>query len=215
MNENNNFTITRDSLEKNKHISNNMRGSTFHLHTHILYDIRTHLGPEEKNYLEIGSYAGGSMSLISSHDYPTKCITVDLGYPVNKDVVNHNVNNFKNPKSTFKYIQGNSQNINTINEVKLECNEFDFIFIDGDHSYQGVLLDFNNYSPMLKKGGYLCFDDYLDSEYSPEVKGVVDDIVKTLNKDEYKVIGLLTYHELKDFTELKSNNIFVIQKLNN
>jgi hypothetical protein len=74
MNKNYNFTITKESLEKNKFISNNMDGNTFHLNTHILYDIRTELGDGLKNYLEIGSYAGGSMSLISSHPFPTNCM---------------------------------------------------------------------------------------------------------------------------------------------
>jgi cephalosporin hydroxylase len=215
MKENNNFIITRDSLEKNKFISENMEGSTFHLHTHILYDIRTHLGEGLKNYLEIGSYAGGSMSLVSSHIYPTKCITVDLGSPINKTVVESNVLKFKNPNSEFKYIQGNSQDVNTINQVKNECDEFDFLFIDGNHSTLGVLLDFQNYSPLVKKGGYICFDDYLDYEFSPEVKGSVDSIVEKLDKSEYNIIGSLSYEHLNEFTQLKSNNIFVIQKLNN
>lgn len=212
MKENDNFTITVDSLEKNKFISENMVGSTFHLHTHVLYDIRTHLGSEIKNYLEIGSYAGGSMSLISSHPYPTKCITIDLGVPINKDVVESNVLKFKNPNSDFTYIQGNSQDIRTINQVKSECNEFDFLFIDGDHSRLGVLLDFNNYSPLVKKGGYICFDDYMDNTYSPQVKPTVDEIVGKLNTSEYIIIGSLTYEELNKFTDLPSNNIFIIQK---
>ena len=215
MKENNNFIITRESLDKNKIISKNMEGSTFHLHTHILYDIRTNLGEGLKNYLEIGSYAGGSMSLVSSHIYPTKCITVDLGSPINKTVVESNVLKFKNPNSEFKYIQGNSQDVNTINQVKNECDEFDFLFIDGNHSTLGVLLDFQNYSPLVKKGGYICFDDYLDYEFSPEVKGSVDSIVEKLDKSEYNIIGSLSYEHLNEFTQLKSNNIFVIQKLNN
>lgn len=215
MRENNQFKITKESLEKNKFISDNMNGNTFHLHTHILYDIRTHLGEDVKNYLEIGSYAGGSMSLISSHPYPTNCVTVDLGLPINKEVVESNVLKFKNDNSSFKYIQGNSQSIDTINQVINENKEFDFLFIDGDHSTNGVILDFKNYSPLVKKGGYICFDDYLDWEFSPQVKGAVDSIVGSLDKNEYKIIGALSYEHLKEFTELDSNNIFIIQKLNN
>lgn len=215
MKENNNFKITKDSLEKNKYISDNMEGKTFHLHTHILYDIRTHLGDELKNYLEIGSFAGGSMSLISSHPSPTNCITVDLGHPINKEVVEFNVSKFKNKNSTFKYIQGNSQSIETINRVKSEYDSFDFLFIDGDHSTNGVLLDFQNYSPLVKKGGYICFDDYLDWEFSPQVREAVDSIVKNLDENEYNVIGLVSYEHLNEFTELDSNNIFIIQKINN
>jgi hypothetical protein len=32
---------------------------------------------------------------------------------------------------------------------------YDIIFIDGCHDYKNVCLDINNYSSMLKSGGYL------------------------------------------------------------
>jgi len=208
-----NFIITKNSLSKNKEISNNMEGSTFHFHTHILYDIRTSLGEEEKTYLEIGSYAGGSQSLISSHDYKTNCYTIDLGEPISKDIVIRNVDKFKNIKNTFKYYQGNSQDINIVNQVKTDLKNVDILFIDGDHSRQGVLLDFKNYSDLVVNGGYIAFDDYLDFEYSPQVKGAVDEIVSGLNLDEYKIIGSIKYDLIKEFTHFESNSIFLLQKL--
>ena len=208
-----NFIITKISLSKNKEISNNMEGSTFHFHTHILYDIRTSLGEEEKTYLEIGSYAGGSQSLISSHNYKTNCYTIDLGEPISKDIVIRNVDKFKNIKNTFKYYQGNSQDINIVNQVKTDLKNVDILFIDGDHSRQGVLLDFKNYSDLVVNGGYIAFDDYLDFEHSPQVKGAVDEIVSGLNLNEYKIIGSIKYDLIKEFTDFESNSIFLLQKL--
>jgi cephalosporin hydroxylase len=208
-----NFIITKNSLSKNKEISNNMEGSTFHFHTHILYDIRTSLGEEEKTYLEIGSYAGGSQSLISSHNYKTNCYTIDLGEPISKDIVIRNVDKFKNIKNTFKYYQGNSQDINIVNQVKTDLKNVDILFIDGDHSRQGVLLDFKNYSDLVVNGGYIAFDDYLDFEHSPQVKGAVDEIVSGLNLNEYKIIGSIKYDLIKEFTHFENNSIFLLQKL--
>ena len=208
-----NFIITKNSLSKNKEISHNMEGSTFHFHTHILYDIRTSLGEEEKTYLEIGSYAGGSQSLISSHNYKTNCYTIDLGEPISKDIVIRNVDKFKNIKNTFKYYQGNSQDINIVNQVKTDLKNVDILFIDGDHSRQGVLLDFKNYSDLVVNGGYIAFDDYLDFEHSPQVKGAVDEIVSGLNLNEYKIIGSIKYDLIKEFTHFESNSIFLLQKL--
>ena len=208
-----NFIITKISLSKNKEISNNMEGSTFHFHTHILYDIRTSLGEEEKTYLEIGSYAGGSQSLISSHNYKTNCYTIDLGEPISKDIVIRNVDKFKNIKNTFKYYQGNSQDINIVNQVKTDLKNVDILFIDGDHSRQGVLLDFKNYSDLVVNGGYIAFDDYLDFEHSPQVKGAVDEIVSGLNLNEYKIIGSIKYDLIKEFTHFENNSIFLLQKL--
>jgi hypothetical protein len=47
--------------------------------------------------------------------------------------------------------------------VEIEDNSLDFVFIDGDHSYQQVLKDLRNYYPKVKPGGIFsghdfCFD---------------------------------------------------------
>lgn len=207
------FQITKDSLDTIKKISNNMEGKTFHYHTHILYDIRTCIGNSYKTYLEIGSYAGGSMSLMSSHKFPTKCYTVDIGYPMSQDIVENNVKKFKNPNSSFKYFKGNSQDKKIIDAVRNEVKEIDILFIDGDHSKIGVLSDFANYSDLVNDGGYIIFDDYLDYEFSPEVRVAVDEIVKGMNTNEYEIIGSLKYDLLSEFTKMDTNSLFVIKKI--
>lgn len=42
---------------------------------------------------------------------------------------------------------------------KLGDNLLDFIFIDGDHSYEGVKQDYYNYLPFVRKGGLIAFHD--------------------------------------------------------
>lgn len=37
---------------------------------------------------------------------------------------------------------------------------FDFIYIDGDHSYAGVVRDIDAAHPKVRSGGYLLFNDY-------------------------------------------------------
>jgi predicted O-methyltransferase YrrM len=37
--------------------------------------------------------------------------------------------------------------------------KFDFIFIDGDHKFDGILIDFYYADLLLKKGGYILFHD--------------------------------------------------------
>lgn len=37
---------------------------------------------------------------------------------------------------------------------------FDWVYIDADHSYDAVKKDLEFYYPLIKKGGYLCGDDY-------------------------------------------------------
>jgi glycosyltransferase involved in cell wall biosynthesis len=205
--------ITEESLAKLDEISKNMEGITFHKHTHILYDIRTKLGENRITYLEIGSYAGGSVSLISSHQYETDCFSVDIGFPILPEVVERNVNKFKNESSSFQYIQGSSSDEDVIKKVYELVKSVDLLFIDGDHSEEGAYSDFENYSKIVNKNGYICFDDYLDPEHSPGVRIAVDRIVQSLDKNEYEVIGLLGYDSIRSVTHLLSNTIFVIKKL--
>jgi predicted O-methyltransferase YrrM len=48
----------------------------------------------------------------------------------------------------------------------LKGNKVDFLFIDGDHSYEGVKKDFEMYSPLVKKGGIIVFHDIVPDYYT-------------------------------------------------
>lgn len=50
---------------------------------------------------------------------------------------------------------------------------FDYVFIDGDHSYKGVLLDLALYWPLVTSSGLLVFHDYGHPKF-PGIKLVVD-----------------------------------------
>lgn len=53
----------------------------------------------------------------------------------------------------------------------------DAIFLDGDHSYKGILADWLLYAPLVKSGGIVAFHDiglYYDRDRGP--KGFVDDL---------------------------------------
>lgn len=208
------FEITSTSINKIKEIKENMDLGTFHFHTHILYDIRSSFGNnDEIIYMEIGTYAGASSSLIASHPYKTKCFALDLGHPIKKEIVEKNVEKFRNPESSFFYIQGNSMEKQIIEKTYSFVPYVNILFIDGDHSRNGVFSDFENYSGLVKKNGYICFDDYLDSQYSPEVYSAVNDLVSKLSPNEYEIIGSLKYDLISSFTNMESNNIFLIKKL--
>jgi len=55
-------------------------------------------------------------------------------------------------------IQGYSQEPRVIDKAK-EGEFYDMVFIDGCHDYEIVCQDIENYSKMLKVGGYLILDD--------------------------------------------------------
>jgi len=71
----------------------------------------------------------------------------------------------------------------------------DCIFIDGDHTYQGVRSDIQLYVPFVKPGGYIFFDDY-----STDFKGVMRAL------QELVIANNLTMHSASSF------NNFYVQK---
>ena len=148
---------------------------TSYLHT--IYDLKQEM--DTCNYLEIGSLFGYSMvhSILSTT--PGLSIGIDLfenpdnlHVPINdysKDIKDRNLSlhtatslvsqcNINN--SHFKFLQGNSRDKTTMEKLLKICNNFDILYIDGDHSEAGVLNDFNIFTPLLNKSGYLILDDH-------------------------------------------------------
>ena len=63
-------------------------------------------------------------------------------------------------------IIGDSHNIETMQKLlKRLTGDIDVLFIDGDHSYKGVVRDFELYNPLVRKGGIIGLHDILDSDY--------------------------------------------------
>lgn len=50
----------------------------------------------------------------------------------------------------------------------IQDGSVDWIYIDGNHSYEFVKEDLNGWWPKLKSGGYLCGDDYNDGKHQIE-----------------------------------------------
>lgn len=66
----------------------------------------------------------------------------------------------------------------------------DIIYIDADHSYQGVKKDVEKFTPFLKKNGLLMFHDY---NYTFQVKDYVDEhMLKDWNIEHKDCLAILT-----------------------
>jgi predicted O-methyltransferase YrrM len=132
--------------------------------------------------LEVGAYDGGSS--ISLTHFCENFITVDGNNPLRFDV------NRLKQITNYEGISANSFNIETINHVKnFSPNGYDLIFIDGDHTYEGVKKDFENYFPMLNKGGIVFFHDIVDSEYHRSVNCYVSKFWDEV-KNTYKTLEI-------------------------
>lgn len=86
----------------------------------------------------------------------------------------------------FKQAVGDSLDI--ADKIK-ENIEPDLVFVDGEHSYEGVYLDLVAYSEMLKSGGLLVCHDYED----PRQEGVTTAINEWRKKNDWLVIGRVLY----------------------
>jgi hypothetical protein len=60
---------------------------------------------------------------------------------------------------------------------------FDLIYIDGDHSYEGVLSDLTISNLKVKENGYICGHDYI----SPRFDGVVRAVNEFCEKNNLKI----------------------------
>lgn len=201
---------TEKSLKITQEISNLINDETFHHHYYILLDIANTFNGEI-NYLEIGCYAGGSASLLLSRP-DTNVFSIDLGVPIPKEHVLNNIKKTNKLNNKYHYTQGDSHNPETKNEVLKLIEKVDILFIDGDHSFNGVIKDFDMYSDMVKEGGYIIFDDYNDSKFSPEVKPAVDSILKRDDFNYEKIGCLPNIHNARPIT-MRDGNCYIIKKL--
>lgn len=90
---------------------------------------------------------------------------VDAGY--GQDDKNHwtGVGYWKTPKGALSFKRAGLSKYISVHvkttKLFLKTNKklYDYIYIDGDHSYEGVLFDYTNFWPKLKKGGIMAFHD--------------------------------------------------------
>ena len=107
-----------------------------------------------ENFIEVGSAGGGNTYTFNYFFNPSTVTIVDdnnhpkhgLRVTTLKDV------------NRKEYI-GNSQGPEAKQFVKDLNIGFDLMFIDADHSYEGVKNDTHNYLEFLNKGGFLLFHD--------------------------------------------------------
>lgn len=143
----------------------------------VLYDLASGL-KEQSNVLEIGSYIGASSIMIAkglkkgSKLYCVDTWQNDAMTEGNWDTFTEFKKNTKSVESKIICVRSNSNEAsNVVNE------ELDMIFIDGDHSYDGVKNDFDCWFHKLKTGGIIVFHDI---EWAEGVQLVVNENVKPL-----------------------------------
>lgn len=124
----------------------------------------------QKIVLEIGSQAGFSASMIALSAARVDCVDPFYddpnynspnyyaeGYLVkkyNNDVAKMFLDNTRNLPNVFLHVGESAEVVKSLMPV------FDMVFIDGDHSYDGVITDLNLAFDKVKYGGIIALHDY-------------------------------------------------------
>ncbi|MEH2277179.1 MAG: CmcI family methyltransferase [Nostoc sp.] len=123
-------------------------------------------------FVEIGSFAGSSLflnqkALVREHN-DLQGWAIDPGlHPQLKLVLDNLPSEITHLRMFSHHALTQLQTI-----FERDRNYPPYIFVDGDHSYEGVKKDIANYYPLLAPGGLMIFHDYLpplDEENSPSI----------------------------------------------
>jgi len=143
--------------------------------------------------VEIGTKFGGTF-LIWCEVAPGIKISIDLpdgihgGVAIDKTAARNQM--FKDKYGdACKFIEGDSHSQEIYNQLLevLEGRQIDFLFIDGDHTYEGVKQDYEMYSPLVKTGGYIAFHDINDTERHRQRNVYVGKLWQELEGDKLEI----------------------------
>lgn len=121
------------------------------------------------NVVEIGVRNGGTASLwcnlasgtVVGVDWTGRdslgVETIELGKAMESEFPN------------YRFVCGDSHQYSTVHQVRDHVREVDMLFLDGDHSYDGVKKDLELYRSLVRVGGCVVFHDIVDSAFIREV----------------------------------------------
>jgi predicted O-methyltransferase YrrM len=153
-------------------------------HLTVLERVRLYELSSKKNQIaEIGSYIGASACCFGAAGFDSvikQIICIDTW---NNDAMTEGSRDtwteFKNNTADFSEyvipVRGFSTEV--VEQVRAITPALDLLFIDGDHSYEGVKADWDAYKGFLKSGSTVIFHDY---GWAEGVKRVVHGDVQPL-----------------------------------
>jgi len=130
--------------------------------------------PQDGLIVEIGSYFGSSACMMAQTGKQIICIDCfKAGFDGFGDDKVYMEDEFKKNISPYSNIKLYNNLSNTAK--KWVRKPIDLLFIDGDHSYEGVKADIQNYLFKVKEGGKIVFHDYASSHHG--VKKAADELM--------------------------------------
>ena len=111
--------------------------------------------------LEIGTHAGGSYWAWCRLATPTATL-VSIDFPGSDDVASQ-LRGYLRQEQSQRLIRADSHDPKTFEAVRDLGGAVDFLFIDGDHSYEGAKADFERWQAFVRPDGHVLFHDAVDT----------------------------------------------------
>jgi cephalosporin hydroxylase len=134
---------------------------------------------QPKVIVEIGTYKGGTLFIWTrTNPQAELVVSIDLpggqfggGYDARRERL-YRLFSYKTPNMQMEFIRNNSHLPQTAESLQkiLNGRSIDFLYIDADHTYEGVKTDFELYSPLVRKGGLIGFHDIRNIKSNHQVK---------------------------------------------
>lgn len=150
----------------------------------LLHALTCHTHSVGNCVIEIGSFRGQSINMLARAlvqvDSESQLISVDphLEQPLNLDQVRLSLAKIGQDQRLIQY-----QCLSDDAWAHIKPASASLIFIDGDHAYDQVVADFQNYRDVLAPGGILVFHDYGYGSHNgkedvvPGVRPAIDEYV--------------------------------------
>ena len=145
--------------------------------------------PQRKNCLEIGVNSGGT--ILFFHEL--------FDYVYGIDIEQHSQLGKVLPSMPrYSHIIADSHLKDTVKISEALGVKFDLLFIDGDHFYEGVKKDFENYKHLVAEGGMIAFHDIVVSDFHHSYNCWVGEFWNEI-KDQYDYQEMITTSPLTSY----------------
>jgi len=159
---------------------------------------------QPKVIFEIGTFQGGTLYLLSKLSNPDAVI-ISMDLPAYKAGQSYSplrkpfYQTFALKNQKFYLIRKNSHKPSTLIVIEeiLKNNKVDILFIDGDHSYDGIKRDFEMYSHLVSPEGIIIFHDIVPGDKT-RYSGGVPIFWKEI-RENYKTIEFVNDWNQKGF----------------
>lgn len=156
------------------------------------------------NILEIGTKFGGTFYLWNSINRSGLNISIDLEAGIHGGISEEEMDKrdlwFNERFDNCRFIRGDSHDPSTLMQaIRLLASippnnvNINMLFIDGDHTYEGVKQDFQMFSPFVSSGGLVIFHDIIISDHHHSRNVYVGEFWNEIKNDprfeSFEIIG--------------------------